>query len=195
VSIKALRWDEEACLQALVKVAAELGRAPSVAEYNGLARGREDLPSLTTIVKRCGGWSAALRAAGLEPARKRWDEEACRRALVKAAAELGQTPTFAEYLGLAPGREDLPSIDTIVKWCGGWSAALRAAGLELAHRRWDEEACLQALVKAAAELGQTPTFAEYLGLAPGREDLPSIDTIVKWCGGWSAARDAAGLKP
>jgi hypothetical protein len=53
-----------------------------------------------------------------------------------------------------------------------------------------EAACLEALRRAAEELGESPTKAQYeeLGLTPASA------TIMKTLGGWNAAKELAGLE-
>jgi DNA-binding CsgD family transcriptional regulator len=51
------RWTEAVCLNAVLGVAHELGRVPSLAEYARRSAGRADLPSGATVRNRVGGWS------------------------------------------------------------------------------------------------------------------------------------------
>ncbi|TYL39724.1 hypothetical protein CV102_05420 [Natronococcus pandeyae] len=52
-----------------------------------------------------------------------------------------------------------------------------------------EAACLEALRRAAEQLGESPTKAQYeeLGLTPASA------TIIRTCGGWNDAKEKAGL--
>ena len=52
------RWTEEACLEALRALVAELGSLPSRHNYDVLSRTRPDLPSSSTVRVRAGSWSA-----------------------------------------------------------------------------------------------------------------------------------------
>ncbi len=113
---------------ALTSVAARVGRVPSAKEYAAHAR-RLDYPSLPTILNRMGGWTHALRAAGMQPlsaparARKRrWTEEACWTALRAVVAELGEIPSVLAYERHAAGRAELPSSATVRNRLGRWSA-------------------------------------------------------------------------
>ena len=55
-------WTEERCLEAIRKLAGELGELPTQREYDRLSRGRPDLPSMGTVRKTLGTWShLALR--------------------------------------------------------------------------------------------------------------------------------------
>ena len=127
---------------AVETAAAQLGRVPSAKEYAAIAR-RERLPSLATVLNRMGGWSRALANAGLRvapPARarsRRWTEDACWDALLRAVEELGEIPSVLAYERFAAGRSDLPSSATIRNRLGRWSSlAARAA----AHRQLVEQA-------------------------------------------------------
>jgi AraC-like DNA-binding protein len=113
---------------ALTSVATRVGRVPSAKEYAAHAR-TLDYPSLPTILNRMGGWTHALRAAGMEPlsrptrARKRrWTEDACWEALRAVVAELGQIPSVLAYERHAAGRTELPSSATVRNRLGRWSA-------------------------------------------------------------------------
>jgi uncharacterized protein (DUF433 family) len=126
---------------ALETAAAQLGRVPSAKDYAAIAR-RARLPSLATVLNRMGGWSRALASAGLRgsaPARersRRWTEDACWDALLRAVDELGEIPSVLAYERFAAGRADLPSSATIRNRLGRWSSlAARIA----AHRQLDEQ--------------------------------------------------------
>lgn len=126
---------------ALASAAAQLGRVPSAKEYAAVARSGR-LPSLATVLNRMGGWSRALTTAGLRtaaPARprsRRWTEETCWDALLRAADELGEIPSVLAYERFASGRSDMPSSATIRNRLGRWStlAARLAAQRQLAQQ-------------------------------------------------------------
>jgi anti-anti-sigma factor len=115
---------------ALRSTAAGLGRVPSAKEYEALARTHRG-PSLATVLNRMGGWSNAVRAAGLTPASpptrtrnrsRRWTPEACWTAIRRVVAELEQVPTVITYDRHAADRPDLPSSATLRNRLGRWSA-------------------------------------------------------------------------
>lgn len=59
-------FNEGQCVDALRHLARELGKAPTVAEYDNHARETHGaLPSVATIRNRCGRWYEALAKAGL----------------------------------------------------------------------------------------------------------------------------------
>jgi hypothetical protein len=109
-------------------VAGLLGRVPTAKEYGALAR-ELDCPSLTTVLNRMGGWTNAVRAAGLisasTPARtrsRRWTTATCWAAVLQVVAELGEMPTVIAYDSHVAGRADLPSSATVRNRLGRWSA-------------------------------------------------------------------------
>ena len=79
-------------LVALTSVAARLGRARSPKEYAELARELQ-FPSLPTVLNPMGGWTSAIRAAGMRPlgeAKRRtrarhWTDDACWAALRRSS--------------------------------------------------------------------------------------------------------------
>ncbi len=142
-------YSDRDILVALTSVAARLGRVPSPKEYAALARELE-FPSLPTVLNRMGGWTRAVKAAGMKPLSEprrtraqRWTEDACWDALRRAARELGEIPSVLAYERHAAKREDLPSSATVRNRLGRWSsiAMQLAAERELATLR--SEAAVQ----------------------------------------------------
>jgi hypothetical protein len=103
-------YSDRDIILALVSLATRVGRVPSAKEYALHARDL-NYPSLPTVLNRMGGWTQALRAAGLAPLsapsrtrKRRWTEDACWRALRKVVRELGEIPTVLAYERHAAGR-------------------------------------------------------------------------------------------
>ncbi|MGI8729265.1 MAG: homing endonuclease associated repeat-containing protein [Solirubrobacteraceae bacterium] len=122
-------------LQAIRRVADDLGHVPSRTSYQEAAR-RLGLPSLPTVANRFGTWTAAVTVAGMTPntspgmQARRWTPDVCWRALVNLTADLGEPPTLDQYELLAAGSDDLPSAATVRIRLGLWSdisARLRSA--------------------------------------------------------------------
>jgi hypothetical protein len=125
---KARTYSDFDIVDALRSVATRMGRVPTAKEYGGLARTLE-YPSLPTVLNRMGGWTSALREAGLTPASapartrsRRWTVEACWAAVHDVVEELGEIPTVVGYDRHAAGRGDLPSSATLRNRLGRWSA-------------------------------------------------------------------------
>jgi len=115
-----------------------------------------------------------------------YSEADCLEALLEAAERLNRAPTMDEYdsLGLSP------TAQTIASTCGTWRIALAKAGLEREPRReYTEQNCINAIQNAADILDEEPSINSYkeLGLNP------SVTTIAKIFGTWSAAKEAAGV--
>ncbi len=120
-------YSDDDIAAAVASVAAGLGRVPSAKEYEALAR-MGGCPSLATVLNRMGGWTNAVRAAGLTPAAtrartrsRRWTAEACWDALRLVVMELGEIPTVATYDRHGGDRPDLPSSATVRNRLGRWS--------------------------------------------------------------------------
>jgi hypothetical protein len=85
------------------------------------------LASHATVCVRFGSWSAALKAAGLQPAvqkrpyARKWDQQSCWEALERVSDELGDWPRYRDYERLSAGREDLPSAALLRRRLGTWS--------------------------------------------------------------------------
>ena len=122
---------------------------------------------------------------------RRYADEDLLDGIRAVATQVGRTPTQEEYrarihdLGLA-------SILTLGKRFGGWQQSLVAAGLtplpraraRATRRRWDPEACWEALESVVDQLGDPPRFQTYVILSTGREDLPSGPTVRNQLGRW-----------
>ncbi|MGI9098681.1 MAG: homing endonuclease associated repeat-containing protein [Solirubrobacteraceae bacterium] len=125
----ATTYSDRDIVVALTSAATRMGRVPTAKEYRALARELE-YPSLPTVLNRMGGWTSAVRAAGLTPTSapvrtrsrsRRWTVEACWAAVRQVVDELGEIPTVAGYDRHAAGRTDLPSSATLRNRLGRWS--------------------------------------------------------------------------
>ncbi len=141
--IGAQTYSDRDILVALTSVAARVGRVPSPKEYAGFAR-ELGFPSLPTVLNRMGGWTCAIKAAGMTPLSQprrtraqRWTQDACWAALRLAVDELGEIPSVLAYERHAATRDDLPSSATVRNRLGRWSsiATKLAAERELATLR------------------------------------------------------------
>jgi uncharacterized protein YejL (UPF0352 family) len=182
-----LVYSDEQLLQILRDLAAELGHSPRQSEL----KARPGTPALNTYERRFGSWTAALKAAGLKPYRRRaraFSDEQLLQALRDLTAELGRPPTKKQL----QARPDLPPLGAYYARFGrSWTAALKAAGIEGTSRspNYSDAYLLQILRDLAAELGRPPSDHQM----QARRDLPSVKIYYKRFGGWNAALKAAGL--
>ncbi len=135
------QYSDRDIILALTSVSTRVGRVPSAKEYALHAR-ECNYPSLPTVLNRMGGWTHALRAAGMQPIAtnhrrraRRWTEESCWVALREVVDELGEIPTVLAYERHAAGRSELPSAATLRNRLGRWSSITTqlAAQRELAR--------------------------------------------------------------
>ena len=108
---------DEALLGDLRRVAKDLGKSPTIDEYN--ARGRFHA---STLARRFGKWTAAIAAAELEPTRSQLNipiEELFEN-IEQMWTRLGRPPRYAEM----DGPESLFSAGTYANRFGGWRKSL-----------------------------------------------------------------------
>jgi Homing endonuclease associated repeat len=58
------RYSREDCLSAVTRLAAQIGKEPTIREYDAWAKTSEGVPSSMTVVNRCGSWREAARGTG-----------------------------------------------------------------------------------------------------------------------------------
>ncbi|WP_161607172.1 homing endonuclease associated repeat-containing protein [Halovivax asiaticus] len=118
-----MEFSESDCLEALIRASNQLGRTPTMDEYDSMNLS----PSASTISDHCGTWQLAIAKAGLNrESRREYTEENCINALKNAADILGSEPSLSEYRKLSLR----PSASTIQDRYGSWSEAKKAAGVE-----------------------------------------------------------------
>lgn len=118
-----MEFSESDCLEALNEAANQLGRTPTMDEYDSMNLS----PSASTIADHCGTWQLAVAKAGLDrKSHREYTEENCINALKNAADIIGSEPSLSKYneLGLRP------SASTIQEIFGSWSEAKKAAGVK-----------------------------------------------------------------
>lgn len=117
-------WSRDEILEALRRLAAELGRRPQCRDVIG----RADMPSNGAITRVFGHFSVAVAEAVGEPVPvprvlRRWSHDDLVAALRDLAQELGRRPRQRDVAG----REDMPSAHTCATQFGTFTAAVDAA--------------------------------------------------------------------
>jgi hypothetical protein len=136
------RWTEEKVLEAIREWHRSTGAPPTLHDWSpahapeghsGAARYLSEpgrWPSVPQVRARFGSFRAAVRAAGLDPARsgapRRWTAEEIVAALCKHAARHGAPPAGGDW---AHAGGDHPARSTVYRVMGSWRRALEAAGL------------------------------------------------------------------
>lgn len=122
---------------------------------------------------------------------RRYADEELLDGIRAVARQVGRAPTQEEYRSQTHELR-LASILTLAKRFGGWQQSLVEAGLTplprartvAARRKWDRDACWQALEAVADQLGDPPRFQTYVMISTGRDDLPSGPTVRNQLGRW-----------
>jgi hypothetical protein len=191
------RWTQAATLHAVLIDAARRGRPPRADEW---PRSTASHPSAAIAGRLFGSWNKMLSEAGLGTLRRGelTAEQLTRRgvemtrALKAAQAELDAELARPAYELLARGR-GWPSANAISQHFGSWPKACEAAGIQ--RHRWadiTDDALLELLRNDAAELGRLPRKSEW---AHSTAQRSSSAVIVCRFGSWTAALQAAGLRP
>ena len=129
------------CIAAVAAYAAEAARGgqhPGLVGYERIAAARR-WPSRTTVTARLGPWTAALRAAGVDPSKQRIDRDDCLIAVGVYVAEMmraGHYPAIRGYDAVASSR-GWPSARAVAGQLGSWRAALALIHRSASSRRPD----------------------------------------------------------
>jgi len=190
-----MRGDDALVISVIRAMAAELGRVPRA----------RDLPRsvYSAAVQSFGSLRAACVAAGL-PAEsfrarpgRRWTRDQVVAAIADLARELGRVPKASDLRRPMPG---CPSLATVVRVCGSLGAALEAAGLGYTPgrpergRRWDREACAEALREVSRLMGgRKPTARDLQAAKRAGLAVPCPETCRRLFGSFARALAEAGF--
>ena len=148
------RYTDEDILGQLRSCAAELGRSPTMREFEAHATTRVHSQ---TVIARFGTWNAAKREAGLMPRRFATREEllACLRELGQTIGRVPTAKDIDEHRGLVPSKS--------LYWhtFGSLSNALREAGFDVPVGEERLERAIEQGVLLARRLGRLPRFADW----------------------------------
>ena len=124
-------WTREAVIEALQAWAREHGRAPLETEWR---RSGLEHPPAGTVKNVFGSWSAALRAAGLQPARHgAWTEAEVLAGLRAFERDHGRPPTSGDLRDTRG--TPYPPASAVIRTLGSLRAALERVGHQAAWTR------------------------------------------------------------
>ena len=190
-----LEYTEPEMLAELRRVAALVPDGPLTRD----AFDRHGKVASTTLLRRFGGWRAALSAAGLQHRYSgRTVSAKMRQQTARGLSDgelLGELRRVADELGGAPltrdelnARAPAVSADAVRRRFGSWNAGMRAAGLDVAAlgRRHTDDEYFENMLAVWTHLGRAPVYREM-------DEPPSRITAgayFKKFGNWSKARQA-----
>jgi hypothetical protein len=200
LEVRVSRDDERA--EEVIAAYRDLGDVNEVAGRVGMSVGR-----VRALLARQGvDLRAYRRGRGADRSRYREEEildcvrgAAAEEGLLRRGILTGQAyERFRRDRTLPDGRP-WPSSQTVSVRFGSWRSALERLGLHAnppsavaGRRRFDENACVEAVREVRRLLGRLPSAGEYSELAPGLEGMPSLATIRHVVGSWQQALRLAG---
>ncbi len=148
------RYTDEEILDQLRACAAELGRSPTMREFEAHPTTRVHSQ---TVIARFGTWNAAKRQAGLMPRRFATRDELldCLRQLGETIGHVPTAKDIDEHRGLVPSKS--------LYWhtFGSLSNALREAGFDVPVGEERLERAIDQGVELSRRLGRLPRFADW----------------------------------
>lgn len=159
----------------------------------GLLQKHEDLPSSSAVVARFGSWSAAKEQAGLLPDQRannsgprQYSDDDYLQALRDCQEKHGKVTqaVFNED-------DEFPSAAAVRRRFDQWSTAKEKASVTTGPtRKYTDEELLNILRELAEEIDGTISANKLAAT----EDTPSPETFQRRFGGWSDAKEEAGVK-
>jgi hypothetical protein len=187
----------EQVLQFLRELAHRLGHPPKRRELEAAAREGAAV-SLNAIKRFFGTVSAALQAAGLDPAHsgKRYSDETLIAHLKQLGERHGRVPTIMD-VNAASLRGEMATSVTYIHRFGSWGQALTLAGftprdLRPIKEKYTREGLLRDLRRLAKELGRPPQ-AKDLAQEGWHAAHSKHVAYIRFFGGIKQARKEAGI--
>ena len=160
------RYSDEEILEQLRACARDLGRSPTMREFDEHA---STSVHSQTVIGRFGTWNRAKREAGLMPRRFATRDELL-QALRELGSRIGRTPTsrdIDEHRGIVPSKS--------LYWhtFGSLTNALREAGFDVPVGEERLERAIQQGVGLAQQLRRLPKFTDWAAMRKADTSLLS----------------------
>jgi hypothetical protein len=177
-------WDE--IVEGVKMAAEECGEPLTGQEYdNWQATSEEDFPTIRWIQRRAAGWKEVCKRVGVQYGRgNKYTDDEVLSAVGRAAADMGEPLTQAEYREWRQNtNENQPSITTTINRFD-WEEACEKADVSTVitsigrSKNYTDDDLLSAIERAAADVGEPLTQAEYREWRQNTDETqPSITTI------------------
>ena len=180
------KWTAEKVILKIKKVYNEWNKVLNSGELRMCGYGS----LVCAAVKYWGGWSNALREAGLRPYRNNnWTNDSLILELRRIVNEIGFVPSKRELHRLQ--RYDL--VSSGYKHFKGYNNFLKAAGFNpvLVQNIWTKEKIIKTIQSIAKKIRRTPTEKDMVSLGLGTVVMASLRKFK----GWNKAVINSGLLP
>ncbi|MGM0509469.1 MAG: hypothetical protein ACQERZ_09990 [Fusobacteriota bacterium] len=148
-----------------------------------------EYPSITTIMKKTGNWSTALKLLGYQISEnvKQYSNEECTNAIKKSIKETDSALVKFNRKWLERHPE-YPSLNTIINRYGSWTNIIEEFGIESGY---SEKECKFAIKSSIEETNSTKVVDNRKWLQKN-SNYPSLNTIIKKLGKWTDILELLG---
>lgn len=180
------KYSDEELIEQIQMLAQELGKTPSVMEFNLDDR----VSSVSTVRKSFGSWNNFVVAAGLpiNDRKPNFTDEELINQLKAVVEEMGRVPTYRQF----SERPETVSRAAIGKHFGTWNNFIKAAGFKpknLSYDKISDETLIEQVQGLAIKLGAIPTTTEF----NKDPNTASAGTAIIHFGSWNRFLEEAGI--
>lgn len=178
-----IKYTEKELKEDIKQIAEDIGHPPTCSEYD-----KHGTASLSTLRRRFGSYTNAIKAAGYQPNRGYTDKE-LKEDIRRVTEKIGHPPTCSEY-----DKHGTVSAHTLSSRFGCFTDAIKSAGYQptvtadgVKHTKEDIKQDIRRVVN---DLGKVPTRKEY-----NKHGDASRSAAARCFGTWNKAIRATGYQP